>query len=56
VLGFLPPTVALILFVIAPEHMQLLVSDPIGVDMVIAAVVMQIVGVLIIRRIVDVEY
>jgi tight adherence protein B len=56
VLGFLPPTVALILFIIAPEHMHLLVSDPIGVDMVIAAVVMQVIGVLIIRRIVDVEY
>jgi tight adherence protein B len=56
VLGFLPPTVAAILFVLAPEHMRLLVDDPLGVDMVLAGVVLQVVGVLIIRRIVRVEY
>ncbi|SRR5712692_939344 len=55
-LGLLPPTVAIILTVIAPQHMKLLVDDPIGVDMVTAAVVLQIIGVLIIKRIVDVEY
>lgn len=55
-LGFLPPVVASILFAISPVHMKLLVSDPLGVDMVVVAVVLQIVGVLIIRKIVDVEY
>ena len=44
------------LFLIAPAHIRLLVDDPIGVDMVVAGVVLQIVGVLIIRRIVDVEF
>jgi tight adherence protein B len=56
VLGFLPPAVALILFVIAPDHIRLLVDDPLGVRMVVAAIVLQITGVLIIRRIVNVEY
>jgi tight adherence protein B len=56
VLGFLPPALALILVLIAPEHMRLLISDPIGVQMLIGAVVLQIVGVLIIKRIVNVEY
>jgi tight adherence protein B len=56
VLGCLPPAVGLILFLIAPEHMRVLIDDPLGVQMVMAAVVLQIVGVLIIRRIVNVEY
>jgi tight adherence protein B len=56
VLGFLPPAVAAILFVLSPQQIRLLVDDPIGVDMVIGAIVLQIVGVLIIRRIVRVEY
>src|SRR5262249_45706457 len=56
VLGFLPPIVALILVVIAPDHMKLLIDDSLGRDMIIAAIVLQVVGVLIIRRIVDVEY
>jgi tight adherence protein B len=56
VLGFLPPIVAIILFTIAPEHMKLLFDDPLGRGMLIGAVVLQAVGVLIIRRIVNVEY
>ena len=56
ILGFLPPTVAGILFVISPTHMRLLIDDPLGVYMVAIAIVLQVVGVLIIRRIVDVEY
>jgi tight adherence protein B len=56
VLGCLPPAVAGILTLIAPEHIRLLVDDPIGVDMVAAALTLQILGVVIIRRIVDVEY
>jgi tight adherence protein B len=56
VLGFLPPTVAGILFLLSPTHMALLFNDPIGLYMVAGAVVLQVVGVLVIRRIVDVEY
>ena len=56
VLGFLPPAVAGILLIISPQHMALLFKDPLGLYMVAAAVVLQVVGVLIIRRIVDVEY
>ena len=56
VLGFLPPAVAGILFIISPRHMRLLIDDPLGVYMVALAIFLQVVGVLIIRRIVDVEY
>ena len=55
VLGALPPAVAIILFVISPQHVRLLVDDPIGVYMVVTALVLQVIGVLAIRRIVDVE-
>lgn len=56
VLGALPPTVAGILFVLWPDHIRLLVDDPIGLYMVTGALVLQVVGVLVIRRIVDVEF
>ena len=56
VLGFLPPTVAGILFVISPQHMRLLIEDPLGMYMVGLAIFLQVVGVMAIRKIVDVEY
>lgn len=56
VLAFLPPAIASVLFIISPAHMRLLVDDALGVQMVVTAIVLQIIGVFIIRRIVDVEY
>jgi tight adherence protein B len=56
VLGFLPPATAGILFILSPNHMSLLFTDPLGLYMVAAAVVLQVIGVLAIRKIVDVEY
>ena len=35
---------------------MLLVNDPLGVRMIIAAIAMQVAGTLIIRRLVDIEY
>ncbi len=55
-LGFLPPALAAVLLIISPAHMRLLVDDPIGVNMIAVAIILQVVGVLIIRRIVNVEY
>jgi len=56
VLGFLPPATAGILFILSPNHMRLLIDDPLGLYMVAIAIFLQIVGVLAIRKIVDVEY
>lgn len=56
VLGLLPPALAGVLFAISPQHIRLLIEDPLGVYMVVGALVLQIIGVLIIRRIVRVEY
>ena len=56
VLGALPPAVAAILLVLSPDHIRLLVDDPIGLYMVGTALMLQVIGVIAIRRIVDVEF
>lgn len=56
VLSGLPPSVALASFILSPVHMQTLLGDPLGVNMIMAAAVMQVVGTLVIRKIVDIEY
>ena len=56
VLGFLPASVAVVVFIISPTHMRLLVDDPLGLQMTLVGIALQVVGILIIRKIVDVEY
>jgi tight adherence protein B len=56
VLMGLPPTVAVAQLVIAPENAAMLFNDPLGVQMLIGAAVLQGIGMLIIRKIVNVEY
>jgi tight adherence protein B len=56
VLGALPPAVAGILLVLSPDHVRLLVDDSIGRYMVATALTLQVIGVIAIRRIVDVEF
>jgi tight adherence protein B len=55
VLSFLAPTLAAVLVVIAPAHMGLMLKDPLGVRMIIGAMVLQIIGVIAIRRIINIE-
>jgi len=56
VLSMMPPALAVIMVVVAPQHMKAFIDDPLGVRMVIAAIVLQVVGTLAIRRIVNVEF
>lgn len=56
VLIALPPVVAMILLFMSPEHILTLVRDPIGVQLTAGAVVMQIIGTVAIRRIVNIEF
>jgi Flp pilus assembly protein TadB len=37
-------------------HIQTLLGDPLGIRMIIAAGVMQVVGTLVIRKVVEIEY
>jgi tight adherence protein B len=51
-----PPALALVLFSIAPETRELMFYDPLGQRMIIGAAVLQVIGALIIRKIINVEY
>jgi tight adherence protein B len=56
VLALLPPSLAAVLTVLSPGHMSLLWTHETGIRMVVVALVLQVVGTLIIRKLVDVEY
>jgi tight adherence protein B len=56
VLSGIPPALALILSTIAPEHMKVLITDPLGIQMIVVGVAMQVVGSLVIRKLVDIRY
>lgn len=56
VLAGMPPALAFYFLLTRPDYIMELANDPLGVRMVIGAVLLQIVGMLIIRRLVDIEY
>jgi tight adherence protein B len=56
VLAALPPVLAAALFMINPDHMMILVRDPLGVQMIVVAIVLQVMGTFIIRKLVNIEY
>jgi tight adherence protein B len=56
VLSMMPPALFLVMMLIAPEHMNTFVNDPLGVRMILVALVLQVIGTLTIRRIVNVEF
>ena len=55
VLAALPIALGALLLVIAPGHLGLLFTDPLGVRMIIAASVLQVIGFLAMQRIVNIE-
>jgi tight adherence protein B len=55
VLGVMPIAVAAAIFAMNPEYASKLVTEPFGRFMVMIALVMQIIGYLWIRRIVNIE-
>jgi len=56
VLAGLPPVLAIVFTIVSPKAMNTLITDPIGIKLVAVAAILQVVGTLIIRRIVDIEY
>lgn len=56
ILAGLPPSLAAAMFIMSPGHMMLLVNDPLGVKMIVGALVLQVIGTLIIRKLVDIPY
>jgi tight adherence protein B len=55
VLAGLPIALTVLMFFIAPEHIGLLFTDPLGVRMIGAAAVLQVIGFIAMRRIVNIE-
>jgi tight adherence protein B len=55
ILACLPIIIAGLLFLMAPEHMALLFTDPLGIRMVMAVVVLQVIGFFWMRKIVNIE-
>lgn len=56
VLSCLPPALAAILFTISPQFMSTLVTDPWGLRLILVAGVLQVIGTIIIARMVKLEY
>jgi len=56
ILAGMPPVLAAVMMVVSPEHMKMLINDPLGVQMIIGALVLQVTGTLIIRKLVDIPY
>jgi tight adherence protein B len=56
VLGGLPPCLAIYFFAVKPDYIQTMTTDPLGIRMIFTAIAMQIIGVLIIKKLVNIEY
>jgi tight adherence protein B len=56
ILAALPPALAGLLWVISPEHMKPMVTDPLGIQMLAVGCTMQVIGTLIIRKLVNIRY
>jgi tight adherence protein B len=56
ILAGLPPTLAVLFAMINKEHMELLWTDPLGLKMLYGALFLQVIGTLIIKKLVNIEY
>ena len=56
ILSAMPPSLALILCFVSPQHMKTLVTDPLGIQMLAVGGTMQVIGTLIIRKLVNIRY
>jgi tight adherence protein B len=56
VLGALPIGTATILFLIRPDYFKFLISDPSGKKLILVSVIMWLAGIVVIRKLIHVEY
>jgi tight adherence protein B len=56
ILSAMPPVLALMITIISPAQMLLLIEDPMGPKMIAGAVILQLVGMAVMRKIVNVEF
>ena len=55
VLGLMPVGVGALFMVVSPDYIMVLFTEPIGKVMLGIALVMEVIGIMIIRRILDIE-
>jgi tight adherence protein B len=56
ILAAMPPSLGLILCFVSPEHMKTLITDPLGMQMLAVGGTMQVIGTVIIRKLVNIRY
>jgi tight adherence protein B len=56
VLATLPPALAIAFMARSPDHFRVLLDDPMGPTLIVAAILLQVIGTLIIRKLVNIEY
>jgi tight adherence protein B len=56
VLATLPPALAFAFMARSPDHFRILLDDPMGPTLIVAAILLQVIGTLIIRKLVNIEY
>jgi tight adherence protein B len=56
VLATLPPALAVAFMARSPEHFRILLDDPMGPTLIVTAILLQVIGTLIIRKLVNIEY
>jgi tight adherence protein B len=56
ILVCLPPVLGIVLFTINAETRELMFGDPLGQQMLMVAIALQVIGTLIMRKIINVEY
>jgi tight adherence protein B len=56
ILAALPPALAIILTFVSPQHMKTMITDPLGIQMLAVGGTMQVIGTVIIRKLVNIRY
>ncbi len=56
VLACLPPAVGLMLTIVSPNHLKVMFTDPLGIKMIIVGGSMQVIGTIMIRKLVNIRY
>jgi tight adherence protein B len=56
VLTALPPVLAGVTLIVNPHHLGSLLADPLGQKLLMAGLILQIMGTLVIRKLTNVEY
>jgi tight adherence protein B len=56
ILAALPPSLAVVLVFVSPQHMKTMITDPLGIQMMAVGGTLQVIGTVIIRKLVNIRY